>query len=268
MIFSIHIKTTIILLPLLILVQFVSAQSTVDNSDYSSVEYQNHNEYYERITYIGKRKDIFIVDTYLKDSTLYRVDNYKMLDQGLQFGIYAVRHGPSKLFYGDGKLYLSCDYNMNVLNGPFIVYYNDGAIKRRELYKNGNLKKSLCYDPEGHEQACEPFYQNVKFTGNPKELKTYLEKNLQTLFDGNQSMILTMGLTINEVGQVINVNMGVGRTNPRLVAAVRRVIQDMPRWHENESNWRPAYMDGVPVPGNWDIQAYRERSNYWRITFP
>lgn len=248
--------------------QVVNAQIEVDKSAYSTVEYQNHNEYYERITYIGKRKDIFIVDTYLKDSTLYRIDNYKMLDQGLQFGFYAVRHGPSKVFYGDGKLYLACDYNMNVLNGPFIVYYNDGSIKRRELYKNGNLKRSLCYEPDGQEQACEPFYQTVKFTGNPKDLKTYLEKNLQSLFEGSQSMALNLGVVINEVGQVIDVKMGLGRNNPRLLAAVRRVIQDMPRWHENESNWRPAYMDGIPVPGSWDIQAYRERSNYWRITFP
>ncbi|MEZ0539938.1 toxin-antitoxin system YwqK family antitoxin [Fibrella arboris] len=258
---------TFLLLNLLVLVHLAKAQPTVDKSPFSVTEYENHGKYYEQITYIGKRKDHFIVNTYLKDSTLYRIDNYRYIDQGNLIGALAVRHGPSKILYDDGRLYLTCDYNMNVLNGAFIVYYNNGAIKRRELYKNGTRKKSVCYDSDGAEQPCEPFYQQVKFMGNDRELTDYLTKNLAPVFDGTTVRIAMIKLVVNDIGQVIDVASDVGRDNPKVLAGIRRVVQEMPRWRENESNWKSAQMDSVPVSGVWVMQVYRDRS-YIQVNIP
>ncbi|MBO0949005.1 hypothetical protein [Fibrella forsythiae] len=245
----------------------VNAQTDRTVSDLSVIEYQSHDDYYERIIYVGKKKDRFIVETYLADSTLYRIDNYRFIDQGVNFGFLAVRHGPAKILYNNGKLYVTCDYNMNKLSGPFIVYYPDGAIKRRELYRNETVKKSVCYDTDGGEFMCEPFYQRIYFKGNPRELKAYLDKKLQPILDSNLSFIVTFELIINEIGQVVDVKMGAGRSSTAVAAAIRKMVQEMPRWHENELNWKPANMDGVAVPGKWLVQANWERSA-WRVSFP
>jgi hypothetical protein len=190
-----------------------------------------------------------------------------VVDQGGSLGLFAVRHGPTKMLYNDGRLYLTCDYNMNVLNGPFIVYFNDGSVKRKELYRSGTLKKSLCYDTSGREKACETFYQQAQFMGNPAELKNYLEKNLTTALASSQSIVVNIRLIINEIGQVIEIKTDAGSTNPRVVAGIRKLIQDMPRWRENELNWKPASMDGVAISGVWGIQAYRDRTA-WRVSLP
>lgn len=243
-----------------------SAQPQNEKSSFSTIEYQNYDQYYERITYLGKRKDHYIVETYLADSTLYRVDNYRVVDQGSYFGLFAVRHGPTKLLYADGRLYLTCDYNMNELNGPFTVYYADGAIKRRELYRNGKLKKSMCYDTVGNEQVCEPFHQRARFVGNTSELQAYLGKNLQPVLEGHPALFVTMRLVINEIGQVIDVKLDAGRGNLRMAGIIRKLIQDMPRGQNNEPNWKPATMDGVPIPATLVLYAQRDRAS-WRVSF-
>jgi hypothetical protein len=259
--------TSLCLLFISLLAHVANAQVVAGKTDFSSIEYKDYGKYYERITYIGKRKNHFIVDTYLKDSTLYRTDNYRVIDQGNNIGIFALRHGPSKVLYDDGRLYFTCDYNMNELNGPFIVYYNDGSIKRKELYRSGRLKKSTCYDTEGHEQPCDAFFQQVQFMGDQAELKTYLEKNLKTLLADNQTMGVSFRLIINEIGQIIDVKVDAGRSNARMLYELRKLVMDMPRWRENESNWRPASIDGIAIPSSWSMQAYRDRT-IWRVSLP
>ncbi len=260
------IRNGLLLLGFLLPFHVASAQPQHEKNSFSTTEYQDYGRYYERITYLGKRKDHYIVETYLADSTLYRVDNYKVIEQGGYFGSFAVRHGPTKLLYADGRLYLTCDYNTNELNGPFTVYYADGAIKRRELYRNGKLKKSMCYDTEGNEQGCDAFYQPARFVGSTTELKAYLGKSLQPVLEGYPASFVTMRLVINEIGQVIDVKLDAGRSNPRLAGIIRKLIQDMPRGPANEPNWKPATMDGVPMPATLVMYAQRGR-DYWRVSF-
>ncbi|HEX9958760.1 MAG TPA: hypothetical protein VGA96_15945 [Fibrella sp.] len=264
---SVFAKIKLLLISLLALVYSAAAQPGSARSEFSTTEYQTYDRYFERITYIGKRKDHFIVDTYLADSTLYRIDNYRVVDQGIYLGLFAVKHGPTKLLYSDGRLYLTCDYNMNVLNGPLVVYYNDGSIKRKELYRNGKLKKSMCYDTAGHELVCDALYQRAEFTGNANEFQDYLEKGLKPVLEGHPAQLVTISLLINEASQVIDVKVDAGRTDPRLTSAIRRLIQDMPRWQADRSNWKAATMDGTPVPENWVIHAQRNRS-FWRVIVP
>ncbi|RYF76776.1 MAG: hypothetical protein EOO39_05175 [Cytophagaceae bacterium] len=265
--FSLSLTHCFLSASLLLMAHQVQAQPSAKQSEFSVTEYENHDKYFEQITYVGKRKDHFIVNTYLKDSTLYRIDNYRYIDQGNLIGVLAVRHGPSKILYDDGRLYLTCDYNMNVLNGAFIVYNYDGSVKRRELYKSGTLKKSVCYDPDGAEQICEPFYQQIKFMGNEKELTDYLVKNLASVLEGTSLRLFSVKLVVNDIGQIIDVMSEVGRDNMKAAASIKRIMQEMPRWRENESNWKPASMDSVPVPGVWVMQVYRDK-NFLQVSLP
>lgn len=251
----------------LVLVHVAIAQPAPESSDFSQTEYQDFGTYYERITYIGRRKDHYIVDTYLKDSVLNRTDNYRVIAQGSLFAQLSVRHGPAKVFYSNGRLYLTCDYNMNELNGPFIVYHTDGSVKRRELYQSGRLKKSKCYDLAGNEKVCEAFYQPLKFKGNPDDLKAYFKKSLLPILIENGVINTSIRLSINEIGQVVNVLVGGNLDNPRFRAAVRKVVQDMPPPCENETNWTPATVDGSPISGIWEMYANRDGTRL-RITFP
>ena len=228
-------------------------------------ELYQFNNRFEKIAYSGKHDEFMTVSTYKKDSTLYRVDTYKLVDEVSVYGYQrdskkvAVREGPAKVMYANGQIYLSCEYHQNALDGPFIVFYSDGTLKRREFYKRGIRKQGHCYTEDGREQTCEPFYQPVQFTGKRKDLETYLENSLKAVVDGEQVRFVQMKLTINEIGQVINTTVVSNSKDPVVTAKVQQAIRNIPQWNPNGLNWKPATMDAVPVSDIWGITMSRYR---------
>ncbi|MBO0949006.1 hypothetical protein [Fibrella forsythiae] len=267
-----HHKTSIVFTWLFLIIGLpVMAQRGLPTNPFISDDYQSHAGYYERIVYLEKKKNKFIVETYLADSTLYSITSFtydkpKFIWQEQIDGQGPVRNGLTKIMYPGGGLYLSCMYKLDYLNGAFLVFYPNGTIKRRELYQKGNLKKSTCYDAAGGEINCEAFFQLPEFAGDPARLTRYFEENLLPII--NKHVLLgEIRVIINEIGQVTGVELYTARQDLAVSAAIQTVIQEMPRWRENESNWKPARMDGVPVPGSWIIRAYRD-GRFLRLSFP
>jgi hypothetical protein len=143
--------------------------------------------YFQKINYYGSHQGYFVVTTFLKDSTLYRIDNYQLLNQLQVHGSspdtlnICVRQGLVQVFYPGGKPYLSGSYKEGTLNGPLLLFYRDGSFKRRELYRAGHLKRSNCYTPQGERCPCSPLYQPPQWNGNPENLRDYL---IYTYWDG------------------------------------------------------------------------------------
>ncbi|MBD2703175.1 hypothetical protein IC229_21190 [Spirosoma sp. BT702] len=226
-------------------------------------------EYDEEILYYGKRNDYYSVRIYKKDGTLFRLDSYSLLPKTLPNGLSLdslsriIHHGPTKIMYPSGQLYLSCEYKQNLLHGPFMVFYEDGSIKRREFYRSGRLTKSQCFTTEGVQQKCEPYYQAAKFLGKPQDLQTYLKKQLGTVLDGDRVRNLTATLTINEIGQIIRVNVDVRAFSlaPQQVTAIQaymqQTIRNMPEWTPEKLNWQPAVNDGRPIASTCVLSVFR-----------
>ena len=226
-------------------------------------------EYDQEIMYFGKRNDYFTVRTFRKNGQLLRIDTYNLLPKTLSNGYQLdsisriVHHGPTKIMYPTGRVYASCEYKVDVLNGPFMVFYEDGAIKRREYYKFGRITKSECFTPDGEKQTCEPFYQAAKFLGKQKDLAAYIKQKLGPVVDGERIRKVTAALTINEIGQIVDVNVQVA-TDPsanQQVAGVgiyvQQVMRNMPEWTPEKLNWKPAVNDGVAIASTCVVLVYR-----------
>ncbi len=226
-------------------------------------------DYDEEIMYFGKRDQYFTVRTLLKNGSLFRLDTYtrlpKMLANGFQLDSLSriVRHGPTKIMYPNGQVYISCEYKENLLNGPFMVLYEDGTTKRREYYKHGHLSRGECYTQDGVKKACVPFYQAAAFQGKPKELAAYLKQKLETVIDGERIRGIRAMLTINEIGQIITVKANVmGYQSaisqaPEAVNYVQQVIRNMPEWSPDRLNWKPALNDGVATTSTCVMSIFR-----------
>ena len=254
--------------------QPVEAQYDSSRTYLPPTSYVQHGAYYEKVAYNGKNKEFVTVNAYLKDSTLSRIDNFKSIDRALLYGGRSegvpvlVRQGPAKLFYADGQLYVSCNYDVNELHGPFLVYYPDGAIKRRELYKRGRLKNSLCYTEDGAEKRCDPFRKIPQFTGNRAQLKTYLEKKIKPLLDETNTRSIDIALTISELGQISQVDVTNGPVPSAAVTrTIRQIMLELPQWSENKLNWKPAIQDGIPVMDVWNIAVFLTRGRFTDVRF-
>lgn len=216
---------------------------------------QSTDTYFQTITYQGDQREFCAVSTFLKDSTLYRIDSYRIAGPQytqtvpLSDQIAATREGSTKIMYPNGQVYLSCLYHYNRLDGPLLLYYSDGALKRRELYRKGALKESHCYTPQGTEQPYRPLYQPILFNGSYKTLTQYIEKKVQPIIDRTGATDAQIQLTINELGQVVDVlvNSHSKANDDDLIASIRAVIQAIPQQVPNQLNWKPARMDDVPL---------------------
>lgn len=226
-------------------------------------------EYDEEIMYFGKRDQYFTVRISQKNGLLYRMDSYTLLPKTLPNGFpldsisRILHHGPTKIMYLTGNLYVSCEYKENILHGPFIVLYEDGAVKRKEYYRNGRITKSQCFTPDGSTQPCEPFYQVAQFQGKPADLSTYLKQKLESVVDGFQIRQVHATLTINEIGQitkvsvVVNTDPSARERVPVVGYYVQQIIRNMPEWIPDQLNWKPAVNDGKPTASTCVLSVFR-----------
>ncbi|AUD06364.1 toxin-antitoxin system YwqK family antitoxin [Spirosoma pollinicola] len=255
-----------------VLITLFVSMPAVAQTDSAKVNYTTRRSFAdhdEEILLFGKRNDYFTVRTLLKNGSLFRQDSYTLLPKTLANGFQLdsisriIRHGPTKIMYASGQVYISCEYKNNALNGPFMVFYEDGTKKRREYYKLGRLSRSECYTPDGTKQACAPFYQPAAFQGQAGELAAYLKQKLGTVIDGERIRGVRATLTINEIGQIISVKatvMGDQSTNRQLPDAgsfVQQVIRTMPEWSPDKLNWKPALSDGVAIRSTCVMSIYR-----------
>lgn len=217
--------------------------------------------YFQKLTYYGNQQQYYTLTTYLSDSTLYRLDNFQLVDsldhQNRRQKV-AIPQGPTTIMYPNGKIYLNCNYEQGNLNGPLTLFYSDGSIKRREIYRQSQLQQSRCYSPQGEEQFCQAFYQAPQFMGDYNELTHYLEVNLQ-MFVQPQVQDLVIELSINELGQVTRttIRSPSDSTDLTLVPAAKVVIERITHWLPDSLSWLSARMDGVSIPDK--VVIYMER---------
>lgn len=236
---------------------------------------QRTDTYFQTFTYQGEQRELLTVSTFLIDSTLYRTDTYRLAGPPyaqripLDDRLIVLREGVTKIMYPNGQVYLSCLYRANQLDGPFLLYYNDGSFKRRELYKNGSLKQSHCYTPQGTEQPCPALYQPITFNSSYKVLQRYLEKRIQPILDRTGAVDAQIQLTINEVGQPtdIGVNSYTKANDEDLITSIRAVMQAIPQQVPDQQNWKPATMDGVPLT---EVQRFfiTKRKGFTYVNMP
>lgn len=235
---------------------------------------QRTESYFQTSTYQGDQRELLTISTFLTDSTLYRIDTYRVAGPASAHAqdasrLAVIREGPTKIMYPNGQVYLSCLYRFNRLDGPFLLYYSDGTRKRRELYKNGSVKQSHCYTPQGTEQPCSALYQPIIFNGSYKVLQRYLEKHIQPILDQTGAIDAQIQLVINEIGQPtsIVVNSHSKANDEALIMSIRAVMQAIPQQEPNQQNWKPATMDGVPIP---EVQRFfvTKRKGFTYINMP
>lgn len=220
--------------------------------------------YFQQRAYYGQHQQFYTLKTYLPDSTLYRLDNFQLVEApGHKKHRFpqlkgAVPQGPTTIMYPNGKVYLNCSYEQGDLNGPLTLFYSDGSLKRREVYKQGQLQQSQCYSPRGEKQFCQPLYQAPQFMGDYQELNQYLVTNLQPVVQP-QLQELTVEISVNEVGQVTQVTISSPSTSTEMRVGTAAVIERLTHWLPDGLSWLPARMDGVPLAEKVIIHMKRER---------
>ena len=137
---------------------------------------------------------------------------------------------------------LKKNYVGGKLNGPFQSYYENGNIKRRDMYAQDSLTRGNCFALDGSEIPYFEYETDAIYKSGPEDYRKYLSDHFEYpeyCINKNIKGKVYLSFIINEKGEVSEIKVVKG-AHPKLNAAAVNVFKDMP-------NWTPAKIDGEGV---------------------
>lgn len=198
-----------------------SADASMPDSVWKVVERKSLETHDEELTFYDKKKRVATLKVFDKSGILLTETNFKDYKAG-------VRQGFSKGFYPNGQLYWVADYRNNELWGEFKVFYENGELKRKELYWAGLRKEKYCYNPEGEEIPFFEFSNTPLFPGGDYALQSYLRTKLKGIHVGSQSEMYSFELVIQTDSAALLHRFG--QSNLVTMDKLSEIIKDMPKW--------------------------------------
>ena len=144
--------------------------------------------------------------------------------------------------YVENKLYWENPFKNRKPHGNFIVYWENGKIKRKDEYVEGKFIKGICFDETGAEIPFYEFEKMPEFPGGIEKLYEYLSSNLAYPKDARKLGIegsVIISFKIDKDGSITKVELKSSVFKSLDEEAVR-VVTNMPKWE-------PAMIDRKPV---------------------
>lgn len=153
-----------------------------------------------------------------------------------------IYNGEQKVWYPSGVLKRCVQYTRGSIEGSLKTYWDNGRLKREDVYRKGALLSGQCYTRRGKKTDYESYYILPSFPGGHKALLAYIrdhfnypEVSLNKGFSGK----VVVSFVIAENGSISNVAVSQS-LDPDIDQRAVRFIQEMP-------DWIPAKEDGQPV---------------------
>ncbi len=155
-------------------------------------------------------------------------------------------HGKQTYWHENGKISSGIYFKNGKKDGSAKYYWENGQLKRHDVYQNGVLKNGKCWDEKGKKIKYTKYNTHAEFPGGKKALASYFLKNLQYPTKSRNASCrgkVIVSVKIEKDGSISDVSVVKG-VNLVLNNEAKRVVKNMP-------NWKPALRNGVAV--NYEI---------------
>lgn len=171
-------------------------------------------------------------------------------EEVLHKGIYKLRYlkgtlklfsGVDTTFYRDGNIKSVINYHDSKFHGELLSYYENGQLRRKELYKQDSLISSICYTSEGADTTYFPYIVQAEYPGGTAKLSTYIQKNINYPYEALKNGIegtVVIGFIVEENGSISNFKV-LKSPDQLLSEEALRILKAMPEW-------TPGQMEGQP----------------------
>lgn len=152
-----------------------------------------------------------------------------------------VLNGVSKRYF-DGRLADERVYTNGDLNGYHSTFWDNGRIRRKDLYTNGKFISGNCYGYNGGDTTWFPYESFSSFPGGTDSLRRFIKKNFQYPPDASRSSIqgtVKVKFTITQDGSLESIQV-INSVHPLLDQEALRIVSLMPKW-------KPGMQDGKLV---------------------
>lgn len=162
---------------------------------------------------------------YLKDGTLLEELNFYPYTPN------RVLEGAFKR-YSDGRIVQERSYTKNQLNGPFKTYWENGQLRRHDIYENGKFISGNCYGINGADTSWFEFEKSASYPGGMDSLRNYLARNLRYPYLAKVQDVqgtVRVQFTITKDGSLEDIFV-VKPVDPSLDKEALRLVIQMPKW--------------------------------------
>ena len=123
-------------------------------------------------------------------------------------------------------------------HGNLKTYWENGTLRRDEIYEKDKLLNGKCFDTAGKDEYCEEYVKNPEFPGGDAEFSDFIHNEFIKNIKGTERIPGTVLVTfcIGPDGVVKNVRI-LESVAPENDNAVLLVLSKMPKW-------KPCYKDG------------------------
>lgn len=174
--------------------------------------------------------------TYIRSGKLKSVAEYSDSLDTLEIGEY-------KEYYENGQLHIDSHFDQKgKLTGTLLTYWENGKLKRNDLYKNDKLVRGECYNEVGNSVPHYDYLVMPQFPGGEDALLHFLESKIRYPKGARKKNIqgdVLVQFVVEKTGEVSNVEIKKG-VSPDLNEESLKVVKEMPRW-------KPGMKDGEVV---------------------
>lgn len=148
-------------------------------------------------------------------------------------------HGARKEWYQNGQIRFDIKYDKGYPNGKFLTYWENGMLKREDIYENGTMLSGKCLDSTGKEVKHFEFEVSPEFPNGLNALYQFLAKKLNYPINARENGIqgtVYVSFYVEKIGDISNIKIQSGVTKELDDEAIR-VVKMMPYW-------KPGMIDG------------------------
>jgi periplasmic protein TonB len=152
------------------------------------------------------------------------------------------REGTQRNWFKSGQLKCSLDYVDNKLNGNVVTYWENGQLRRKDVFENDVFKSGVCYNSEGVQTEHTEYFHQAEFPGGINSLMEYIKSNVRYPAAAAEKGIsgrVVVKFVVLKDGTVSKISIK-STVSPELNAQALSVVQGMPKW-------TPGILDGEPI---------------------
>ena len=144
------------------------------------------------------------------------------------------------------------------LNDTLFTYWDDGQLKRTDLYDDGKFITGDCYNSQGKKISYFDYEQMPKYPGGDKSLMRDIYLNIkmpQIIRDKFLKVKVVAKFSVDSDGVVGDFEM-ISGSYPEVNSEVKRVLLSLKKW-------KPDFIDGEPVKVWYTVPLTFETKYYF-----